>query len=195
MRVNSAEQQPRGVQPAQQTIQPQPVGTGTAPNLLPYGITLSSSTAVLRTEQTLEFLALDHLAIRVADLRRAESFYHEFFQMDVLVRARRAHDHWEAMPFDYDYVEGLRAGYLPEIVQLRNSALSLVLINAGRGAVIGENRFAHVGLRVSRETLTALRAVALVRNFTVAQDDPDAFRFNDPFGITWHLTTGEGQGT
>ena len=182
--------EPRAMEAPVESGPPEPVGTGGERTLLPYGVTLSSSMAVLHPERTLEFLGFDHLAIRVADVRRAESFYHEFFERDVVLRARRFEDNWEVMPSTFDYTEGLTSGYYPEVVQLRNGALALVLINAGRGAVLAEPRLGHVGLRVPPDTLTALRGIALVRNFAVEEDARTAFRFTDPYGITWHLTTG-----
>lgn len=184
----TAEQGPRTMHDDRAPAPPQRVGTGGEHTLLPYGVTLSSDMAVMRAERELEFLGLDHLAVRVADVRRAEAFYHEFFQLDVVQRSRFSPAGWEVMPSTYDYAEGHTSGYYPELVYLRNGALTLVLINAGRGSVLAEARVAHIGLRVPRETLTTLKAVALVRNFAVEEDARDAFRFTDPFGLTWHLT-------
>ena len=192
--MKNADQGPSTMNADRAPAQRQPVGTGGEHTRLPYGITLSSDMAVMHSERDLQFLGLDHLAIRVSDVRRAEDFYREFFQMDVVLRARYQHERWDVLPSTYDYQEGHASGYFPEIVQLRNGALTLVLINAGRGSVLSEPRVAHIGLRVPGETLSAIKAVALIRNFTVEQDERDAFRFTDPFGQTWHLTTGEGQG-
>jgi hypothetical protein len=98
------------------------------------------------------------------------------------------------MPSTFDYNEGLTSGYYPEVVHMRNGALALVLINSGRSAVMAQERLGHIGLRVTPATLNAMRGVALVRNFTVAQDDRGIFRFTDPFGITWQLMAGEQTG-
>jgi catechol 2,3-dioxygenase-like lactoylglutathione lyase family enzyme len=163
-------------------------GTGGAPSRLPYGLSLSSTMVVLRAERPLEITAFDHIALRVADVRRAEAFYHELFQMDILTRARRVNGQWEAMPNDYSWNEGVRTGVFPEVVALRNGPIAVLLENAGRGAVMNEPRLAHIALRVTAETLASLRAVVLIRSFTVTQDEPHDFRFIDPFGVVWHLT-------
>jgi catechol 2,3-dioxygenase-like lactoylglutathione lyase family enzyme len=173
---------------AGQTSTESRASAGSPPAHLPYGLSLSSGTAVQLAEHTLAFQAFDHLALRVADIRRAEAFYHEFFEMDVLQRARRVNDQWERMPNDFNWGEGLRTGYYPDVVVLRNGPITLLLENAGRGAVMVEPRLGHIGLRVTAETLATLRAVVLVRSFAVSQDDPHAFRFIDPYGIVWHLT-------
>jgi hypothetical protein len=53
---------------------------------------------------------------------------------------------------------------------------------------MNEPRLAHLGLRVSSETLGFLRGLVLIRSYPVVQDDLHAFRFRDPYGISWHLT-------
>ncbi len=154
----------------------------------PYGLAVPASTKVLEAQHTLEFEAFDHIALKVSDIRRAEAFYHEFLEMDVLARARRSGDGWEILPNDFDWEEGLRSGYYPELAILRNGPISLFLINAGRGTIMNEPRLAHVGLRVSTGTLATLRGIVLIRSYPVVEDNVHAFRFRDPYGITWHLT-------
>jgi catechol 2,3-dioxygenase-like lactoylglutathione lyase family enzyme len=161
--------------------------TGTASGL-PYGLAIPTNSTVLEAEHTLELLAFDHVALRVTNIRQAEDFYHEFLEMDVVARARRSGDGWTILPDDFDWIEGLRSGYYPELVVLRNGPISLFLINVGRGTVMNEPRLAHLGLRVTTETLAALRGVVLIRSYPVIQDDIHAFRFRDPYGVTWHLT-------
>lgn len=161
--------------------------TGTVSGF-PYGLAIPANSTVIEAEHTLELLAFDHIALRVANIRPAEEFYHEFLEMDVLARARRSADGWDILPADFDWAEGLRTGYYPELVVLRNGPISLFLINAGRGTIMNEPRLAHLGLRVSTKTLATLRGTALIRSYSVVQDDIHAFRFRDPYGITWHLT-------
>jgi catechol 2,3-dioxygenase-like lactoylglutathione lyase family enzyme len=155
---------------------------------LPYGLNIPRGTAVIKAEHTLDLQAFDHVALRVASIQRAETFYHEFFEMDVVARARRSADTWEIMPVDFNWTVGLNTGFYPELVVLRNGPVNLLLLNAGHGAVMNEPRLAHIGLRVSSQTLGFLRGTVLVRSYPVVQDDLHAFRFRDPYGITWHLT-------
>lgn len=157
------------------------------PSLRPYDLVTSSS-PVRRAEKTLEFHALDHVAIRVANVRKAESFYHELFQMDVLLRARRLGNTWEPMPADLDWDEGIRTGVYPDLVHLRHGPLSLILLGSGRGSILIDPRLDHISLRVSPGTLATMRAEVLIRSFAVSRDEPRSFQFNDPFGVTWHLT-------
>ncbi len=154
----------------------------------PYGLAIPANSMVAAAEHTLEIQAFDHIALRVANIRQAEDFYHEFLEMDVIARARRSSNGWDVMPDDFDWVEGLHTGYYPELVVLRNGPVSLFLVNAGRGTVLSEPKLAHLGLRVSTETLATLRGMVLIRSYPVVQDDVHAFRFRDPYGVTWHLT-------
>ncbi len=154
----------------------------------PYGLAIPANTTIIAAEHTLELLAFDHVALRVANIRQAEDFYHEFLEMDVIARARRSGDGWDIIPVDFDWIEGLRTGYYPELVLLRNGPINLFLINAGRGTVMNEPRLAHLGLCVSTETLATLRGIVLIRSYPVIEDDIHAFRFRDPYGVTWHLT-------
>ena len=154
----------------------------------PYGLAIPRNTAIIEAEHTLDLQAFDHVAVRVASIQRAEAFYHEFFEMDVVARARRSGDNWEIMPTNFDWNEGLNTGFYPELVVLRNGPINLLLLNAGHGAVMNEPRLAHIGLRVSSDTLGFLRGTVLIRSYPVVQDDLHAFRFRDPYGLTWHLT-------
>ncbi len=170
----------------------QPATTGNASSSavsgFPYGLALPANTTIIEAEHTLEIQAFDHIALRVANIREAEAFYHEFLEMDVIARARRSSDGWDILPTDFEWAEGLRSGHYPELVVLRNGPISLFLVNVGRGTVLNEPRLAHIGLQVSSETLSTLRGIVLIRSYPVIQDDIHAFRFRDPYGMTWHLT-------
>lgn len=170
--------------PALPTLVPAPTGPGT----LPYGLPAPTGTPLLAAPRSVQIEALEHVAIRVADLRVAEAFYREFFGMEVVWRVHRAGEQWEYLPADYDWETGFRAGIIPQYVLLRNGPLALLLQFAGRGTVFVEPRLVHLSLRVSPQTLLELRAEVLVRGYAVAESRDHSFVFRDPFGITWHLT-------
>jgi catechol 2,3-dioxygenase-like lactoylglutathione lyase family enzyme len=154
-----------------------------------YGGGSATDAVVPRAERSLEFVGFDHLGLKVANIRHAERFYSEFFQMDVIQRAQLVGDDWEVLPLDFDWDEGLNTGVYPDLVELKNGPVRLILLNSGRGAVMAaEPRLDHLSFRLTSESLATIRANALVRSFAVAQDTPHSFVFRDPFGITWHLT-------
>lgn len=159
----------------------------TGASLQPYGLTVATEGPVVKSERSIAIERVEHIAIRVANIRRAEEFYSSFFQMDVMLRARREGENWTRLPADYDWDAGLREGVICELVYLQTGNLALVLLEAGRGAIFVEPRLGHISLRVSAEALTTLRAQALVRSAPVTTDQPHSFVFQDPFGVTWHL--------
>ena len=161
---------------------------GASAALEPYGLGVPAGGPLVAVEQTLVFEAIDHIAIRVALMRRAEEFYTGFFQMNVELRARRQGEAWATLPRDYDWDAGVRQGVFADLVYLSHPPLRLVLLEAGRGAIFQEPRLGHISLRVAAGALAALRAEALVRSLPVMRDQPHTCIFQDPFGITWHLT-------
>jgi hypothetical protein len=50
-----------------------------------------------------------------------------------------------------------------------------------------EQRVAHISVTAPAETLNELRGRAMFANYTVQEDSPRAFRFIDPFGISWQI--------
>ncbi|RIK46599.1 MAG: hypothetical protein DCC58_02680 [Chloroflexi bacterium] len=158
---------------------------------VPYGGRLSSSALAVPAESHVELGAVDAIAVRVRDLARAEAFYRDFFGMGVAYRARREDDRWRFLDADFDWTASIHDGIVPEIVRLENGPVALVLINAGMGAVMHENRVAYVSVTVSSSTLARLRGRALFANYTVLEDSPRAFRFADPFGVTWQLVVND----
>src|SRR5690606_35495193 len=138
--------------------------------LQPYALSPAPEGPVSQAERSLVIEAIDHLAIRVANIRKAEEFYRDFFQMDVVLRAHRENGNWVRLPSDYDWEEGLRQGVYVDLVYLSHPPLSLVLREAGRGAIFTEPRLDHVSLRVSPGTLLTIRAQALIRSFPVTDD-------------------------
>jgi len=175
----------------QPTAQPPAVQAVAVPAPLPYGLPVPEGGPLLPAERRLAIEAVEHIAIRVADIRRAEAFYHDFFGMDVIFRARQAGERWDFLPADFDWDAGLRQGIYPEYCYLRNGPLALLIQAAGRGTVFIEPRLQHISLRVAPESLVELRGVALARGYAVSEDRRHSFVFRDPFGITWHLTDGE----
>lgn len=172
------------LKPVHAELVPAPPGSGR----LPFALPDPGTEPLLPAPRTLRLEALQHIAIRVADLPAAERFYREFFGMEVVWRVRRAGQGWEYLPADFDWGTALRTGIVPEYVLLRNRPLQLLLQFAGRGTVFVEPRLVHVSLRVAPETLLELRAEVLVRGYAVAESGEHSFVFRDPFGLTWHVT-------
>lgn len=155
--------------------------------LQPYGLPLGNRPPLVTAERSLTIEGIDYIAIRVANIRRAETFYSGFFQMDVIFRAHHNESDWHELPPDYDWDQGIRDGNYVDLVYLTRPGLSLVLLGAGVAAIFVEPRLGHISLRVSSGSLLTIRAQALVLSFPVSQDEDHSFVFRDPYDITWHI--------
>ncbi|HMM42778.1 MAG TPA: VOC family protein [Thermomicrobiales bacterium] len=162
---------------------------GTLVSEVPYG-GRAAGLAILPAETQVALGDIDHVAVRVRNMARAEAWYRDFFGMDVIYRARREHDRWQHLPADFSWDEAIHTGIEPEIVRLENGPIALVLINVGMGAVIHESRVAHISVSAPAETLNAIRGRALFASYTITEDTPRSFGFVDPFGLTWQLIAG-----
>jgi catechol 2,3-dioxygenase-like lactoylglutathione lyase family enzyme len=157
---------------------------------VPFGGRSATGTAVIPAETRVDLGTIDHVAVRVRDMRRAEAFYQDFFGMSVIYRAFRDNDRWQHFDADFDWIESISTGVAPEIVRLENGSIAVVLINVGGGAVLHEQRVAYVSVNVPMDTLNAMRGRVLFSSFTLQEDSSHAFRFVDPFGMTWQIVAG-----
>lgn len=160
---------------------------GNAPAEVPYGGKMTDGTALIPATTKLTFGAIDHIALRVRDIARAERFYRTFFGMDVMYRARLRDDRWEQFDEAFDWTESIHTGERPELVRLENAPLTLTLIDVGGGKILHEARIDHVSVTAPVDVLAEIRGRALFHSFTIEEDTPVAFRFVDPYGMIWQI--------
>ena len=152
---------------------------------------LGASAVAGRDERHVRIRALNHVAIWVSDLAKAERFYTEFFQMDLAGRARQGESGYEVVSGDYRWDEASAAGTEADITFLSQPALTLAVHRAGRGARL--DRYAvidHLSIDVDSITFMTLKGEALLRTFEIVASAETAFTFRDPFGVTWEVTVG-----
>jgi catechol 2,3-dioxygenase-like lactoylglutathione lyase family enzyme len=154
---------------------------------VPYGGRSTTSAVAVAAENRVELGRMDHIAIRVRNMARAEDWYRDYLGMDVIYRARREGERWQHLPASFDWVESIHTGIEPEIIRLENGPISIVLINVGAAAIMHENRIAYISVDAPIETLNALRGRVLFASYSVLEDSPRAFRFVDPFGATGQI--------
>lgn len=135
------------------------------------------------------FRRLNHIAVRVLDLAKAERFYEQFLNMQVVGRARRHHSGClEPIAEEYRWDDARRDGAEADLTFLQNGAVTLGLERAGRGGRFTENSLAHISVAVDPVTFTTLRGEALIRPLTINGSTDTSFTFLDPFGIHWEIT-------
>ncbi len=158
---------------------------------VPFGGRMSDGPALVSADSAITIERFDHIALRVADLARAERFYHSFFGMDIVYRAYREDGRWEQVDETFDWSTSISEGPFPEIVRLENGPVALVLVHVGLAQPTYENRIDHVSVVVSPEVLAQIRGKALFQSFTIREDGQRAFQFVDPFGLVWQLMIGQ----
>ena len=145
--------------------------------------------AVREPERRVLLRALNHVAVQVNDLARAERFYTEFFAMELVGRARRGpRGAYEAVDGDYRWDEALRTGTEADVSFVASGPLTLALQRAGRGARLERGLVDHLSVAVDAATFTDLRGQVLMRPLTVLRTSDAAIAFQDPFGLTWEVT-------
>lgn len=145
--------------------------------------------AGVEDERPLQIRELNHLAIRVQDLARAERFYTEFMAMDLMARARSGPSGaMELLDGSYSWEEATRTGTEADVSYMRNGPLMLALHRLGRGARLERSILDHISIRVDATTFTELKGQVLVRSFEMLATAETAFMFRDPFGIVWEVT-------
>jgi catechol 2,3-dioxygenase-like lactoylglutathione lyase family enzyme len=145
--------------------------------------------AVREPERRVLLRALNHVAVQVNDLARAERFYTDFFAMELVGRARRGpRGAYEAVDGDYRWDEALRTGTEADVSFVASGPLTLALQRAGRGARLERGLVDHLSVAVDAATFTDLRGQVLMRPLTVLRTSDAAIAFQDPFGLTWEVT-------
>jgi catechol 2,3-dioxygenase-like lactoylglutathione lyase family enzyme len=149
----------------------------------------AASLATVGAERAVVIRDLNHIALRVTDLPKAERFYVDFFAMDVVGRARRSpQGGYTSLNGSYSWDEAMRTGQEADVTFLRNGPLTLALQRLGRGARLEWGLLDHVSIRVDATTFINLKGQVLMRSYELLASAETAFAFRDPFGTTWELT-------
>lgn len=146
--------------------------------------------AVIAAPQPIQLRALNHIAIRVNELEKAEAFYTSFFGMTIIGRANRGpKGGYQPVPTDYDPGTAYAANHEADVTFLRSEAMTFVLRRMGRGDRVETNAVLdHISVDVDIHGFAELRGEVLMRNFDVLMLAPEALTFRDPFGVVWEVT-------
>jgi catechol 2,3-dioxygenase-like lactoylglutathione lyase family enzyme len=132
---------------------------------------------------------LSHVAIRVAEMERAERFYIDFLSMEIVGRGRHnSLGGFDAVDATYTWADAAKTGTEADVAFLRNGPLVVALHRVGRGARLDRGLLDHISIRVDAATFTAIKGQVLMRSMELIESAETAFAFRDPFGVTWELT-------
>ena len=148
---------------------------------------------VIAAPRPIQLRALNHVAIRVNELDKAEAFYTSFFGMTVIGRARRGPTGgYRPVPGIADPAAAFESSREADVTFLHSEALTFALRRVGRGDRIETNAVLdHLSVDVDIHGFAELRAEVLMRNFDVLMLAPEALTFRDPFGVVWEVTLDE----
>ena len=151
-----------------------------------------SSTAIATersTESAIRIRDLNHIAVQVPNLAKAEQFYAEFLGMRVVGRSRRGADsRYERLPEAETERNDGRIERDAAVTFLRNGPLTLALLWVGGGARLERGVVDHLSVAVDAATFATLKGEALMRPLTIIHGSDASITILDPFGVTWEVT-------
>lgn len=145
----------------------------------------ASQSIAAAPDKAFNIAELNHLAVRVYDLQKAEAFYTSFLSFDVLGRARVENDETIPLPAEFDWAVEGNAG--ADVSYLQNGPLTLALHRVGLGGRIDRALLEHIALRVDAASFTRIKGQALMRGFEIIGQSETDFAFRDPFNVVWDL--------
>jgi catechol 2,3-dioxygenase-like lactoylglutathione lyase family enzyme len=148
--------------------------------------TLEPAMALLEAPtKAVSIKALNHIALRVVSIQRAEEFYTDLFEMDVLGRTRIVGREQEAVGADFSWSVAGETGV--DISYLQNGPLVLAIHRVGLGARIERSLLEHISLRLDASSFTRIKGQVLMRGYEIVAQTETDFAFRDPNNVVWDL--------
>lgn len=136
-----------------------------------------------------EFKRFNHVSVQVNDLAKAERFYGEFLNMELLGRGRTTDEgQFEVLDGGFSWEEARRTGTEADVSIVRNGPVTLALQRAGGGARLDRGVIERLSVTVDATTFANLKGEALMRPLTILATSNNSFSFLDPFGVVWEMT-------
>lgn len=134
------------------------------------------------------FRAINYFLVQVNDLSKAETFYQDFFAMDLLGRVQRGpNDTMLPLPRDYSWERALQTGELADVSFLANGPLVLAVERMGLGVILNQGVLDLVSLGVDSHTFAQLKGQVLMRSLTLLRSGIASFVFRDPLNVNWEI--------
>lgn len=132
--------------------------------------------------------SINYILIQVNDLRRAETFYQDFFAMELLGRLRKSPDGLQTpLPRDYSWDRAMQTGELADTTFLSNGPLTIAAQRVGLEALISNGAVELVSIGVDARTFATIKGQVLMRPFTILRSGVASFVFRDPFMVNWEV--------
>jgi catechol 2,3-dioxygenase-like lactoylglutathione lyase family enzyme len=127
--------------------------------------------------------SVSHIALIVPDLQKAEHFYKNIFDMELIGReVRKDGEIWFTLPFDKDWEDSKATEMELDMIALRKGGFMLALF---RGDNPPGQVFA-IGLSATRDAIKRIHE-KLPPEIKIDVYQADRLEFIDPFNITWQI--------
>jgi catechol 2,3-dioxygenase-like lactoylglutathione lyase family enzyme len=124
-----------------------------------------------------------HIALVVPDLREAEAYYQNLFQMELIGREAELDDgQWYTLPVGKGWEDAEAAGIELDMLALRKGDFVLALFPGPHPS----GQVYAIGLAMPPEQVAEVR-IQLPVEAEVILDHPEQFNFRDRYGISWQL--------
>lgn len=130
---------------------------------------------------------VDHVALLVPSLRKAEEHYCRLFDLSVAYREVETPEGWFTLPPGMGWVEAENAGAKIGLSVLAREGLVLAL--EGRHRVIPGERLAHVGIEGDEGEVRRLESRLWGLGGQVVSRRSDHLVFDDAYGVRWEIST------
>ena len=144
---------------------------------------------MIDTEDTLTVGGVEYAVVPVLDTGRAERFYRDVFGLQLVQRVRRdSAGGWQEVGPTYVQEQAARDHAEADITFLTNGPLGLALRRMGRAARLDYSRIENaIGISVDAQSAARIKAMVLMRGYTLLGSSGAAFEFRDPFGVAWSI--------
>ena len=127
---------------------------------------------------------ISHIALVVPELKAAERYYQELFDMALIGREALLKDGlWYTLPFDKDWADANAAGIELGMLALRKGEFVLALFKgeAAQGQVFA------IGISMPEEEISRVRA-RLAADTEVLENSSENLVFRDRYQIIWQIS-------
>lgn len=137
----------------------------------------------------MKIAAVTHVALRVTDVRAAETYYCALFDLTVAWREAPMPNAkgWGTLPAGKTWADAEAAGLVLSPVFLWRDGFGLALEHAA--TVTADGQLSHIGLLVDQAMFEALQTHAPQLGCTMQVTSARTLVFDDQFNIRWEPTT------
>lgn len=127
--------------------------------------------------------SVSHIALFVPDLQKAEKFYMDLFDMELIGRETEQEDGlWYTLPFNKGWEDAKAAGIKLDMTALRRGNFVLALFKGANPP----GQVYVIGLSATEEEISVIHE-KLSSDIKIEEFHPDRLEFTDSYRITWQI--------